>query len=288
MAHVEFQWLLGESSLKEVLQGTLNCSGQLLKRYFSSKELSKKISHKDYLKVPLDLVNHLKVNPEYQGPQAHIIRETSAYLAVHKPPGIHGHPLCYSDQNTILNFLASERKWDALKVNEKNYDRGLLYRLDFETSGVILLAKTEEFHLKIRQGFSKEIKKKIYLAIVEGSFDKEGTWTHHFKAVGIKGGKQKVSLESHLDAQPGTFKVTKLQEANGKSLLLIHLETGLRHQIRAQLSVLGFPILGDELYGASRAERLYLHAWRYEWDNDFVEDKKAELFDRFFDLNSAL
>jgi 23S rRNA pseudouridine1911/1915/1917 synthase len=71
-----------------------------------------------------------------------------------------------------------------------------------------------------------------------------------------------------------------------KSLLMIELKTGLRHQIRAQLSYLGFPILGDELYGGNKAERLYLHAWRYEW-SEFVEDNHMDLFDRFFDLNRA-
>ena len=69
-----------------------------------------------------------------------------------------------------------------------------------------------------------------------------------------------------------------------KTLLLVSLETGLRHQIRAQLSHLGFPILGDELYGGAKSSRLFLHAWKYEWD-EIVVDQNADGFEKYFDLS---
>ena len=81
--------------------------------------------------------------------------------------------------------------------------------------------------------------------------------------------------------------VFKISVGKGVSLVLVNLKTGLRHQIRAQLSFLGFPILGDELYGGRKAERVFLHALRYEF-SDIVEDSNAELFNIFFDLNRAL
>jgi 23S rRNA pseudouridine1911/1915/1917 synthase len=91
------------------------------------------------------------------------------------------------------------------------------------------------------------------------------------------------------DSTEGVLKVKKVLGKEGKSLLLVKLETGLRHQIRAQLSHLGFPILGDELYGGMKDQRVYLHALKYEWEAEAeAEDSEAELFDRFFDLNSAL
>lgn len=287
MSLVEFQWLNDEPSLKEALQSCLGSSGQLLKRYYSSRELSRPQRSHELVRLPLELVNHLKVNPEYDGPPIKVLHETQDYIAIHKPSEIHSHPLCYTDKNTVLNFLASEGHWAALKVNEISYDRGLLFRLDFETSGVLILAKNETFFQSIRGDFQKAIKRKLYWAIVEGDFHQEGTWTHHFKATGVKGSKQKVSSEFLGDSQEGSLKVKKVLYANGKSLLLVNLQSGLRHQIRAQLSFLGHPLVGDELYGGSASERLYLHAWRYEWD-EIIEDSEADLFDLFFDLNSAL
>ncbi len=269
------------------LQTALHSSGQQLKKYFSSKQLEREVKAGDLLRLPLDLVNHLKINPIFKGPRPIVLKEDSLYLALHKPPGVHCHPLIYSDKDTLLNFLVEERKFEALEVNKDHYDRGLLHRLDLETSGVVLLAKTDRVFQNTRQDFQQEVKRKFYWAIVNGSFDREGLWTHYFRSSGIKGSKQKV-FDDEVDlSSPGTLAVRKVSENQGKSLLLINLKTGLRHQIRAQLAHLGFPILGDELYGGLRAERLFLHALRYEW-MDIVEDPNAELFDRLFDLNGAL
>jgi 23S rRNA pseudouridine1911/1915/1917 synthase len=278
MDHVEFQWLYNEGSRKEALQYLLGCSGQLLKKHFSSVELGRPIRAKDLVRLPLDLVNHMKINPVYVGPRISVIKETKDYIAVHKPSLIHCHPLVYTDQDTVLNFLAQENKQEALKVNSSNYDRGLLFRLDYETSGVLVLAKTDEFHAKMRHDFEKQMKRKLYLVTVEGDFNQEGLWTHYLKGSGAKGAKQKVSTDPFPESHSGSLEVKKLAITNNKSLLLVSLKTGLRHQIRAQLSFLGFPILGDELYGGAKAERLFLHAWRYEWD-EVIQDDEVDLFD---------
>lgn len=287
MEWIEVQWLRDEKSLKEALQESLQSSGQQLKKYFSSKQLQRPVVAKELLKLPLDLVNHLKINPEFKGPKPSVLSEDSLYIALHKPAGVHCHPHSYSDKDTLLNYLAAEKKYEALEVNPENYDRGLLHRLDLETSGVVLLAKTDRVYQNTRTAFATEVKRKFYWAVVNGSFDKEGLWTHHFRATGIKGSKQKVSDDPADLSSPGSMAVMKVTENNGKSLLLINLKTGLRHQIRAQLAHLGFPIVGDEFYGGLQAERLFLHALRYEW-MDVVEDPNAELFDRLFDLNGAL
>lgn len=284
---IEVQWLRDEKSLKEALQESLHSSGQLLKKHFSSKQLQRTVAAKEILRLPLSLVNHLRINPVFSGPRPRILSEDSFHIALHKPPGIHCHPLDYNDQDTLLNYLVEEKKFDALEVNPENYDRGLLHRLDLETSGVVLLAKTQRVYENTRNAFSTEVKRKFYWAVVNGSFHKEGSFTHYFRASGSKGSKQKVSDTSVDQSTPGTMAVMKVCENNGKSLLLINLKTGLRHQIRAQLAHLGFPILGDELYEGAQSERLFLHALRYEWIN-IVEDPNAELFDRLFDLNSAL
>lgn len=287
MSTIQWQWLRSERSLKEALQNSLGCSGQLLKKHFSSKELARPQEAKGLITLPLDLVNNLQINPIYTGAKTIILKETSSYIAIHKPPAVHCHPHRYGDQDTILNFLVQEKKWDVLDVNKQSYDRGLLYRLDYETSGVLLIAKNEQFFLKFRDDFQSQMKRKLYWVIVEGSFNKEGEWTHYFLSTGLKGSKQKVTEEPLTDSRSGTLSVKKIMESQGKSLLLVNLQSGLRHQIRAQLAYLGSPILGDELYGGGISSRLFLHAWRYEWD-EYLEDNNPDLFGSFFDLDSAL
>ena len=287
MEIVEFQWLKDSPSHKAALQEALGCSGQLLKKHLSPKDLTRSIRAKDISRLPLDLVNHLKVNPIFEGARPTVIKETEDYLVLHKPAFVHSHPLCYSDRDTLINFLAQEGYWEVLKVNEANYDRGLIFRLDFETSGIMIVAKNEKYFEEMRHNFKDKMKRKLYWAIVEGEFDQEGFWTHYFKGTGLKGAKQRVELEPRGDADMGQLELKKVMSVNNKSLVLVNLSSGLRHQIRGQLAALGFPILGDELYGGNKAERLFLHAWRYEWDQ-IEEDNCADLFDRFFDLNSCL
>ncbi len=283
MSFVEFQFLNDEGSRKEALQALLGCSGALLKKHFSSSELSRPVLAKDKLRLPLDLVNQMRINPQYAGPKITILEETKDYIAVHKPSLIHCHPLVYSDQDTVLNFLQQEGKLESLHVNFDNYDRGLLFRLDYETSGVLVLAKTQELYDRMRGDFERQMKEKIYLAIVEGDFNKEGKWFHYFKGSGAKGSKQKVSDFESSDTQEGILEVKKLATKDQKSLLMVSLKTGLRHQIRAQLAHLGFPILGDELYGGHKAERLFLHAWKYDW-GEMIQDNEADSFSHYFSL----
>lgn len=287
MELIELSWLQDWPSLKEALTATLGCSGQHIKRYFSSKEQNRSVKAKEVARLSINFVNHLKINPLYIGPAVKVLSENENFLVLHKPPGVHCHPLSYEDKDTLLNFLANNKKWETLCINESNYDRGLLYRLDFETSGVIVLAKSEMKLKDFRQSFSLNMRKKFYLAIVDGDFNKEGKWVHYFRAYGQKGLLQKVTDMPVQESHEGSLAVMKIFSDNGKSLILVNLKTGLRHQIRAQLSHLGFPLLGDELYGGNKAERLYLHALRYEF-SDTVEDPEAELFGLFFDLNRAL
>lgn len=286
MEQIEFQWLHDEPSFKDGLKTALGCSGQLIKKHYSSKEQDRRIQARQITKLPLSLVNHLKINPEYQGPKSFIIKETSDWLAVHKPSGVHCHPLTYEDKDTLLNFLVTENKWESLLVNTQNYDRGLLYRLDYETSGLMILAKNETLLKSVRDQFAAQMKRKFYWAIVKGNFDQEGVHTHYFKSSGAKGSKQKVTRDFQSGSDEGTLTVRKVLEHNGYSLVMVNLKTGLRHQIRAQLAELGFPLVGDELYGGIKAKRLFLHALRYEW-SEVVEDFEADLFGSFFDLNRA-
>lgn len=287
MESVGFTWIEPQASFKEALQSTLGSSGQLIKKFYSSKEQSRSLRARETVNLPIELVNHMQINPIYDGPEIKIISESNDYITIHKPYGIHCHPHNYKDQNTVLNFLVSNGKWEAIRVNSASYDRGLLYRLDFETSGVLVLAKNERALGLIRGDFASAMKRKFYWAIVQGEFNQDGVWTHYFKGTGNKGIKQKVSDDPAFEAHEGTLKVKNLISKDGVSLVLVNLKTGLRHQIRAQLAHLGFPILGDELYGGRKAERLFLHAYRYEF-METVEDTEPELFELFFNLHSAL
>lgn len=285
MMSIEVQLLYAEPSLKVALK-KIGFSGQRIKKYFSAKHLNFPVKEHQILKLPLDFVNHLQINPCYEGESCNILFENEDYLAVHKPRNIHSHPLKYSDTNTVLNYLVTQNKWDVLNINKEAYDRGLLHRLDFETSGLLLFTKKEDVLISFRDQFNKKMTLKAYLAIVEGNFKQDGLHQHFFSAALERGKKQILSNSSDsIMAESEMFKLMDLE--NNRSLVLVVLKTGIRHQIRAQLSALGFPIVGDTLYGGKVSDRLYLHSWLYQWDH-IVEDRQAELFGNLLDLDSAL
>lgn len=260
----------------------------LSKSQYKKSGLKKNLSFKKgkILELPIDLLRNGEVNPVYEGRPIKILAEDDYFIALSKPFGIHGHPQSYSETTTVLNFL----KNISLCPVFGGAERGLLYRLDKETSGVLILAKKEAVFEELRNHFNNAAKEKIYLAIVEGEFSALGEMSHFLKGSEAKGSKQKESEEGSLAKL--TILESRYNKIDNCSLVKIKLHSGLRHQIRAQLSLSGFPIKGDLLYGGAPSERLYLHALNYsleyEGKNYSFEDKKAELFDKFFDLDSGL
>lgn len=279
-------------SAQTALIKALGLSKSKIKKQLSKDFLNLKIDKGKAYKLPIDLINFGIINPSYEGPEIEILFEDERLIAINKPQNIHSHPLTYSEKDNCLSFLRDKNFFKKSEFcNEKNLDPGLLYRLDFETSGVIFLVKKKKDFEEIRQNFSHSAKKKTYLAIVEGKIEKEGEFRHFFKAYGEKGKKIKVSdsrfFESGLGE--GKIKIKNLGHDKGLSLVSIELGAGIRHQIRAQMAYLGHPILGDTFYGGKEADRLFLHAYLYQisfGDKAYeVKTLNAPLFDQFFNLD---
>ncbi|MFY7991851.1 MAG: pseudouridine synthase family protein [Bacteriovoracaceae bacterium] len=277
-------------SRAEGIRFLLGCSqAQLKKADLPKKWLTSANIKGEVWRLPVDLINHGKIAPAYTGPSTPILKESKNFLAVHKPAQLHSHPLRYSDTNTMLNALYDLGRSELLEINTSHYDRSLLYRLDFETSGVVIFAKSDLAYQEVRENFNSITKEKIYLAVVRGQFNREGFHAHEFVGSGVGGEKQKLVRPG--EGQTATLEVSlsEYSSQDDVSLVRVKLKTGIRHQIRVQLATLGFPILGDELYGGEKSSRLFLHAYQYALEgmseSFTVTDERAELFDRFFDLN---
>ncbi|MBG08795.1 MAG: hypothetical protein CME68_08555 [Halobacteriovoraceae bacterium] len=236
------------------------------------------------------------IYPVYEGPEIEVLHEDAKCIILNKSSGIHSHPLKYNEKDNCLSFLRNNNYFEALKVNKNNMDRGLLYRLDYGTSGVLVLVKDEKDYLNIREDFNNLVKEKCYLTIVEGHFESDGEYTS-FLRPSLKHGKKMVVSDHRekkflKETREGKILIKKVHYNSEKkvSLLMIKLKTGLRHQIRAQLSHLGFPILGDELYGGGPSLRIFLHALYYEVPLEGMTIKgkamNAYLFEKFFNLDS--
>lgn len=259
---IDFHLIHSIDSVEEFLKETFHCSSNRLKKYFDKSFLNRALKAHAALCLPVDFVNDGLINPEYVGPDIEIIFEDENFLVINKPANIFVHPLKYSEKNNCLSFLRIKYP-DLLKTNSTKYDRGLLYRLDFETSGVLVYVKEEKTYLYLRENFNLIAKKKIYRCVVEGECGLSGNFTQLFDSSGPKGRRvvvnNKQGLKGELSLKPISY-----NPKIATTLMEVELKTGLRHQIRAQLAFLGFPLHGDQFYGGKEASRLYLHAMIYE------------------------
>lgn len=287
---IKFSSFEDYDSLEGLLKKDFGFSGNQIKKANLPKNfLRKNIKKGEELELPLDLINHGLISPNYQGPEVELIFEDSNFLVFNKPYQIHGHSQNYTDEKSLLNFMRASGLGHYLNVNSTEYERGLLYRLDKVTSGVLVYAKKESLYQNIRHSFNEIAREKIYLAIVSGDFNEEGERQHYLSPMGKAGMRMKTSLESGEQLAKAHFKKVHFNQLQNISLVQIKLVTGVRHQIRCQLAALGFPILGDELYGGKNSERVFLHAYYYAFEGDGfslqAKASRAELFDDLISLD---
>lgn len=262
--NIDYSLLEPISSVEDFLKTNFHCSSNKLKKYFDKSFLNRSFKERTTLSLPLNFVNDGEINPDYDGPLISIIYEDELFLVMDKPANLFVHPLVYDEKNNCLSFLR-KNKSSVLNINKASYDRGLLYRLDFETSGVLIYVKNEEAYKYLRDNFKSIARKKTYLTQVEGHCKLQGSFTHYFSSREARGRKIVVS-DSVTSGERGDLSLLPLSydAATDTSLVEVELLSGLRHQIRAQLAHLGFPLRGDVFYGGKPAQRLYLHAFKYE------------------------
>ena len=258
----EYCLLESVSSVEEFLKLHFKASGNKIKKHFLKAFLNRSFKEKSVLQLPINFVNDGMINPAYAGKALETIHEDENFYVFTKNPNQFIHPLTYDESDNCLSFIRQTRP-QLLSVNQENYDRGLLYRLDYETSGVVIYVKSNELYKKLRENFGVVAKEKKYWCWVEGEMTHNKSFTHLFDSREEKG-KRVVVRDAGLGV-PGELALKPLEyNKDGRMTLVeVTLTTGLRHQIRAQLSHLGHPLVGDTFYGGRAAARLYLHALSY-------------------------
>jgi 23S rRNA pseudouridine1911/1915/1917 synthase len=204
-----------------------------------------------------------------------VIYENENFLAVNKPAGLlvhaavrrHGNKETKMDEPTLVGWLL--KKYPQVKNvgDDPALRPGIVHRLDKDTSGVMLVAKTQAYFEYLKSLFQKHEVQKTYYAVVYGvPKNKTGTID---APIGIKNGTLKRSVRSKKMVKEAVteYKVLKTWGADA-SLLEVHPLTGRTHQIRVHLASIGHPIVGDKLYAGKRlafASRLMLHAAEVEF-----------------------
>jgi RluA family pseudouridine synthase len=180
-----------------------------------------------------------------------IIQLDNQILIVNKPPGLSVLPEGWEPDAPYL-----------VKILEEEYDKiWVIHRLDKVTSGVIVFARTADAHRELNRQFERHEVEKVYHAIVE----RNPGWEQKVCKMRLRtnvGHKHRTAAD-HKRGKPAETHFTVLKRGQAGALLEARPLTGRTHQIRAHLYTLGFPLLGDVLYGGTETDliaRPALHA----------------------------
>lgn len=190
-----------------------------------------------------------------------IIYEDDSLIVLNKPRGIVVHPGAGTCEPTLVSGLLHHCGDNLSKVGGE--DRlGIVHRIDKDTSGLLMVAKTDEVHNELKKQLEKHSVTRVYLAIVLGNFkEDEGIVDYpigRYSKNRIKKAAVVSEAESNETCISGTirpaytgYKVIK--NFRGYSLIECKLRTGRTHQIRVHMSSIGHPIVGDPLYGPKKS-----------------------------------
>ncbi|MFA5073340.1 MAG: RluA family pseudouridine synthase [Nitrospirota bacterium] len=185
-----------------------------------------------------------------------VIYEDPHIIVINKPPGLVVHPAPGNYTGTLVNALLYHYgSLPALTVNGKGAERaGIVHRLDKDTSGVMVIARTQETLRALSAQFKNRVVKKQYLALVAGVIKKgsgiiEIGLGRHVKE------RKKISVHTHKAREAVTGFIVKERFKNA-TLVQVEIKTGRTHQIRVHMAHIGYPVLGDRVYGGAKAVKL--------------------------------
>lgn len=193
-----------------------------------------------------------------------ILYEDGDLLAINKPAGMVVHPAVGHESGTLVNAVLYHCG-DELSISHEKRP-GIVHRLDKDTSGVILVAKNDKALDFLQQQFKTRTIKKEYLALVEGHIQPESALIDAPIGRDVRQRKKMAVIRPNSSATSRPAQTQyKLEMAYDEfSLVRCFPHTGRTHQIRVHLAYIGYPIVGDDVYGRRKQRiklnRHFLHA----------------------------
>lgn len=208
----------------------------------------------------------------------------AALAVIDKPAGLVVHPAPSHEGTTLVDQLG-----DLLGGGEDPTRPGIVHRLDKETSGLLVVARTDEAHRALGEQVRRRDVERIYLALANGKLaSRTGTIDAPIGRASRQRHRMAVSGAASREARTH-FEV--LEALRAESYLQVRLETGRTHQIRAHFAAIGHPLVGDATYGGPARHglrRQFLHAHRLGFEHPASGERMSFTSELPPDLAAAL
>jgi 23S rRNA pseudouridine1911/1915/1917 synthase len=234
------------TALKSMLSHKQVCvNGKIVSQFNHSLQLNDNVT-----------INTTGTKYELKHSKVKIVFEDDSLIVIEKSEGL----LAVATDDRQDELTAFSILSDYLKKKDPRNRLFIVHRIDRETSGLIMFAKSKEIQLRLQDNWHENVKERVYIAVVEGVPHKEedtiASYLRESKAFKIHSG-----YDENIGKQAIThYRVIRKNE--NYAMLKVELETGRKNQIRVHLQEIGHPIIGDKKYGANPSPigRIGLHA----------------------------
>ncbi len=258
-----FLFFAGEEALSRSRAARLIREGQVTVNGKPCQKSAERLRTGDIVEVRIPEVKETGLQAEDL--PVKILYQDRDLAVIVMPCGMVVHPAAGNPDGTLVNALMFHL--DHLSGIGGEMRPGIVHRLDKDTSGIMLVAKTDQAHRSLAAQLADRTIEKHYHALVYGRM-KEPSGRIDLPIGRSKTDRKKMAVDP--SGRPASTEWRVMEERGSATLLDVHILTGRTHQIRVHMSHIGHPVLGDVIYGkaqAKRADRLMLHAFSLSFDH---------------------
>ncbi len=239
----------------------------------------------DVISIKEGYIKELSVEPEKM--PLDIVYEDNDIMVINKPSGLVVHPGSGNYSHTLVNALMYYTQ--NLSHNNGEIRPGIVHRIDKDTSGLILIAKTNESHEILAEEFKNHTIKREYLALLTGVFPHNSATID--APIGRDTTDRKKMCVTSTNSKKAITNLTVLKRYHDYTLVKLKLETGRTHQIRVHMKYIGYPIYNDPIYTNKKATKFgqFLHSYTMSFKHPitkkdmYFEAPLPEEFQKFLD-----